>query len=403
MQKGKRIFLAVTVLIVVMVVSSIVTYAVTVHKMNTGEIYLQNDSYEELMQYYELKNVRQIIEEHYVSQLDDKQNKTLMHGAISGMMHSLGDGYSAFYTEEEYKSYFDEQLDGSYIAQGILLTPNEMTGYPVVKRVFADTAAYEAGIQVGDSILSIDQKEIYGEDINIILGYIRGLEGTSVILRIKRDGVEIEKELVRTSAQIQMVFTDTINEKVGYINVVEFTGNCAKDFEDALKSMGQENIEGLVIDLRGVCAGYIDEAVDAVDLLLDEGLIATSVSKGREVLRWESDEEVICDLPIAVLTDNATSGVAEVFAAAIQDRQRGIILGVDTKGVSASTTMFKIPSTGSVMKLVTAYYCTPNGKQIHGNGVKVDNVLDMGDGSAQGDTHVLTQAAEQLLIFMQEN
>lgn len=397
MQKGKRIFLAVVALVVVIAISSIVTYTVTVHKMNTGEIYLKDDSYAELMQYFELKSVRQIVEAHYAKQLEEEESEALVHGAIAGMMKSLGDGYSAFYTEEEYNSYFDEKLDGSHIAQGMLISLSETTGYPVIKRVFADTAAYEAGIQAGDSILAIEGESTQGKDINILLGNIRGVEGTEVTLLISRGGVQQESTLVRTGAQAQLVFTDIINEQVGYISIVEFTENCAQDFAQSLESMEQEKVQAIVIDLRGVSGGYISEAAEMADLLLDQGLIATSVNQGKEALRWESDAEIKSALPVAVLTDGQTSGVAEVFAAALQDRQRGIVMGADTKGNAASTAIFKVASTGSMVKLVTAYYHSPNGVQIQGNGVQVDIPLELGDGSAEANAQLLASAAEQLL------
>lgn len=134
----------------------------------------------------------------------------------------------------------------------------------------------------------------------------------------------------RTGAQL--VFTDTINEQVGYISIVEFTDDCAQDFAKALESMEQEKVQAVIIDLRGVSGGYISEAAEAADLLLDQGLIATSMNQGKETLRWESDAEVKSTLPVAVLTDGQTSGVAEVFAAALQDRQRGLVMGANTKG-----------------------------------------------------------------------
>ena len=133
------------------------------------------------------------------------------------------------------------------------------------------------------------------------------------------------------------------------------------------------------------------------ELLLDQGSIATSVNEGKEALRWESDAEIKSALPVAVLTDGQTSGVAEVFAAALQDRQRGIVMGADTKGNAASTAIFKVASTGSMVKLVTAYYHSPNGVQIQGNGVQVDIPLELGDGSAEANAQLLASAAEQLL------
>ena len=357
MQKEKKWFLAVVVIVVVAAVSSIVTYAVTKHKMSTGEIYLKNDSYAELMQYYELKNVREILAEHYAEEISDARQETLVQGAVGGMMRALGDGYSAFYTAEEYDTYFDEQLDGSFIAQGMLLEWNESTGYPVVRQVFADTAAYEAGISAGDTILSVEGKSTYGKEIGITLGYIRGVEGTSVTLRLKRGAQEKEQTLVRTEAAVQVVYTGTATDK----------------------------------------AGYIREAAEAANLLLDKGQIATSVRQGQEGMRWESDAEVESTLPVVVLTDGATSGVAEVFAAALQDRGRAQVAGQTTRGQAASTAIFKVPSTGSMVKLVTAYYVSPNGRQIQGQGVAPDVALELGDGSAEAEAALLAEAAALVL------
>lgn len=397
MQKEKKWFLAVVVIVVVAAVSSIVTYAVTKRKMNTGEIYLKNDSYAELMQYYELKNVREILAEHYAEEISDARQETLVQGAVGGMMRALGDGYSAFYTAEEYDAYFDEQLDGSFIAQGMLLEWNESTGYPVVRQVFADTAAYEAGISAGDTILSVEGKSTYGKEIGITLGHIRGVEGTSVTLRLKRGAQEKEQTLVRTEAAVQVVYTGTATDKAGYIRIVEFTGNCAEELATALRSMQDEKAEALVIDLRGVRGGYIREAAEAANLLLDKGQIATSVRQGQEGMRWESDAEVESTLPIVVLTDGATSGVAEVFAAALQDRGRAQVAGQTTRGQAASTAIFKVPSTGSMVKLVTAYYVSPNGRQIQGQGVAPDVALELGDGSAEAEAALLAEAAALVL------
>ena len=397
MQKEKKWFLAVVVIVVVAAVSSIVTYAVTKHKMSTGEIYLKNDSYAELMQYYELKNVREILAEHYAEEISDARQETLVQGAVGGMMRALGDGYSAFYTAEEYDTYFDEQLDGSFIAQGMLLEWNESTGYPVVRQVFADTAAYEAGISAGDTILSVEGKSAYGKEIGITLGYIRGVEGTSVTLRLKRGAQEKEQTLVRTEAAVQVVYTGTATDKAGYIRIVEFTGNCAEELAAALRSMQDEKAEALVLDLRGVRGGYIREAAEAANLLLDKGQIATSVRQGQEGMRWESDAEVESTLPVVVLTDGATSGVAEVFAAALQDRGRAQVAGQTTRGQAASTAIFKVPSTGSMVKLVTAYYVSPNGRQIQGQGVAPDVALELGDGSAEAEAALLAEAAALVL------
>ena len=202
---------------------------------------------------------------------------------------------------------------------------------------------------------------------------------------------------MRTGAAVQVVYTATATDKVGYIRIVEFTGNCAEELAAALKSMQDEKAEALVLDLRGVRGGYIREAAEAADLLLDKGLIATSVRQGQEGMRWESDGEVQSSLPMVLLTDEATSGMAEVFAAALQDRGRAQVAGQTTRGQAASTAIFKVPSTGSMVKLVTAYYVSPNGRQIQGQGVAPDVALELGDGSAEAEAALLAEAAALVL------
>lgn len=403
MQKGKLRFLIAAVLVSVIAVTAIVTYSITVHLMNTGEVYLKDDSYEELMQYYELKHVRSIIEEEYALEPTEGQSTELIHGAAQGMVSALKDGYSAFYTDEDYKAYFDEEQEGSRIAQGMLLESETTSGYLRIERVFAETAAYDAGMVAGETLISVDGKDMRNINIDIALGYIRGVEGTSVIIETKSSSGINKYTLTRNDAAAQLVFTDMIDDSTGYIRIEEFSGKCAEDFEQALKSMEKEKVSAVIVDIRGVSGGAIAQAVDCADLLLDEGLIAYSVSRGQETMRWEADEEISSELAVAILADGETAGVAEVFAAALQEYGRCTVIGQNTKGEAAATTIFKIASSGNRVRLVTALYYTPNGVQLQGTGIQADALLELGDGSVQNDSEVLLQAAQYMASINEGN
>ena len=274
-----------------------------------------------------------------------------------------------------------------------MLIKKDVNEYPVVMYVCADTPAYEAGISAGDSILAIDGDSTLNMDLDIVLGRIRGIDGTLVNLSILSGGEQSVRTLARKSPDIQLVFASMVNEKIGYINILEFSGDSVAQFDDAIKTLNKEKAEAAVIDLRGTLGGNISQAAEIADKLLDAGTITYTEGKNRKNNVWESNTAQSWTKPIVLLVDEDTAGVAEVFAAAIRDRQRGTILGCLTAGKAVVTSFFEIQATGDVIKLVTANYYSPNGVQIGNSGVVPDVYV-----VATSDTEdtALSQAAEQL-------
>ena len=377
MERKKVIYLVIIAVISAALIASLLTYYFTTKSIERGELYLKGQSYEELMKYFELEKVKSMIDEYYIR---DVQAEELLNGSLSGMVEHLGDGHSAFYTEEDYR-YFDEKSAGSYIGLGMLLRKS-WSDYPVVRQVFPGTPAYDAGIAAGDRILSVDEKDTRDMDIDGVLGRIRGIEGTKAKIMLQSGGETREVELPRKVTEMQMVMTDMINAKVGYVNIVEFSGSAVDDFKKAIASMESEGAQAMVIDLRGNQGGNISQAMEIADLLLDEGQIAYVMGN------------VEYDKPIIILTDEQTEGVSEVFAAALQERGRAQILGKKTMGRAVMTSFFEVPSTGNVVKLVTGRYCTASGAQIDGNGVVPDEEYQ--DAEAEAEGTILTKAAELL-------
>jgi carboxyl-terminal processing protease len=365
------------------------TYYITIRKIDTGEIYLKNQTYAELMGYYEQKKVQDLIEAYYIRDVD---SKALGKGTLCGMVDSLGDGYSKFYTEEEFQ-YFDENSEGSCISEGMLIKIDGDTGYPIVKDVFADTPAFDAGISRGDYIFAVDGNSTQQMDLDVVLGRIRGIDGTSVKLTVLSGNAQSDIELVRKSPDIQLVFASMVNADVGYINIVEFSGNSVSEFDDAIKTMNKEGAKAIVIDLRGTLGGNISQTAKIVDKLLNSGTITYTKDKNGGGNVWNSDADQSWDKPVVLLVDGDTVGVAEVFAAAIQDRQRGEIIGTNTCGKAAVTSFFEIQSTGDVVKLVTTKYYSPNGMEIDGKGITPD---EYATGTSDTEDTVLTRAAEIL-------
>ena len=389
MERKKVIYLVIIAVISAALIASLLTYYFTTKSIERGELYLKGQSYEELMKYFELEKVKSMIDEYYIR---DVQAEELLNGSLSGMVEHLGDGHSAFYTEEDYR-YFDEKSAGSYIGLGMLLRKS-WSDYPVVRQVFPGTPAYDAGIAAGDRILSVDEKDTRDMDIDGVLGRIRGIEGTKAKIMLQSGGETREVELPRKVTEMQMVMTDMINAKVGYVNIVEFSGSAVDDFKKAIASMESEGAQAMVIDLRGNQGGNISQAMEIADLLLDEGQIAYVMGKEKASITWKSSKNVEYDKPIIILTDEQTEGVSEVFAAALQERGRAQILGKKTMGRAVMTSFFEVPSTGNVVKLVTGRYCTASGAQVDGNGVAPDEEYQ--DAEAEAEGTILTKAAELL-------
>ena len=138
----------------------------------------------------------------------DTEDMNVSTGALKGMVSALGDGYSAFYEEEDFK-YFDEKSEGSYIGQGMMLKKNRSTGYAMVSRVFADTPAFDANIQVGDLILEIDGRDTRKIDIDNAVSRLRGLDGTELSLKVRSGDTDMDVTIVRKSPDIEVVFSCT--------------------------------------------------------------------------------------------------------------------------------------------------------------------------------------------------
>ena len=363
--KKKMYYILLVVLVAAIVVASLVTFYFTKKSIESGEIYLKGEEYNALMKYFELEDIRNIISENYIREVDED---TLVQGSLRGVVDSLDDGYSAFYSEEDYQN-FDENSEGSFIALGMMLERDAATDYMRVTRV--QTA----------------------------LGRLRGIDGTKVTIRTRSGEKEMDLELVRKSVDMQVVFTNMVNEEIGYINVAEFSNSSIDEFQKALETMEDEKAKGIIIDLRGTPGGNISQACKVADSFLEAGEICSSMGRDKEATNWNSTDSVSWDKPVVIIVDRETAGVAEVFAAALQDRGRATILGEQTFGKAAVTSYYQVPSTGDMVKLVTAEYYLPSGAKLTGVGITPDEAIseaDLEEGTAENNDIALLRAAKIL-------
>jgi len=316
-----------------------------------------------------------IVHNQYV---EDVKTKTLVYGAIDGMLKSLGDPHTRFMTPEVFKE-MKVETEGSFSGLGIVIglkQDNLMVISPI-----EGTPAYSAGIKVGDYITEIDG--ISTKNISLVeaVQKLRGKQGTQVIITIKRDGVEnpFKVTINRAIIEIHSVKSDVIQTDVGYIRITNFNQTTAQEFTDSLVKLQKRGIRSLVIDLRNDPGGLLESAIDVSDNLLSKNSLIVSIAGRQQEMNREfrtTGKGLYLDNPIIVLLNEGSASASEILAGAIKDNKRGLTIGVKSYGKGSVQTVLPLPD-GSGIALTTAKYFTPSGVCIHGKGIIPDIIVEM--------------------------
>lgn len=327
--------------------------------------------------YGRLDEIRRILEENYYQEVDDD---VLITGAIRGMMAALEDPYTFYYTPEEVEKH-DQLAEGIYHGIGLLLQCNE-EGYIEVIRVYANGPAAQGGVHVGDLILAVDGVSVGGVEaraLNEAVERMKGEDGTEVVLTVLREGQTLNLKLCRGNVQVSNVSWSVIAGNIGYISIYQFDGDDVSAFQEALEALEGAQVQGLVIDLRNNPGGKLDDVVAIADLLLPEGTIVYTQDRAGSRGDYYSDAQY-CKLPLAVLINEMSASASEILAAAVQDFDRGCIVGVQSYGKGIVQTMIVFEEDGAGMQYTSSQYYTPSGKNIHGTGVTPDIYVEAAEG-----------------------
>ena len=302
--------------------------------------------------------------------VETPQAKKLMYGAITGMLRTL-DPYSQFFDPEAYKE-FRTQTHGTYGGLGmeIGLRNSRLT----VISPFKGTPAYQAGLQTDDFISLIDNQPTTNMTAHDAAKKMRGEPGTPVTLTIIREGDNepIEVTIIRDVIRIQSIESKVLNQKIGYIRINQFRDTTALDVEKTFDKFAQEEIEGLILDLRSNPGGLLRSAVDIASSFLPPNklIVYTKGKRPREDhLTIEGKGKPLAkNLPLIVLVNRGSASASEIVAAAIKDHQRGLILGERTFGKASVQQIFPLGNDAAV-KLTVAHYYSPKGMDIHKVGI----------------------------------
>ena len=316
-----------------------------------------------------LDQLEGLIEDYYLYE-DEVDKAALIEGIYTGYAGALGDPYTEYYDEEETKA-LQESTSGEFSGIGATMSQDAETGVITVVNVYKGSPAEKAGILEGDILSGVDGRSTDGQDLENVVSWIKGEQGTEVSVVVVRDGEEVEMTAVRDIIEVQTVEYEMKAGQVGYISVSEFDSVTYDQFKTALEDLEASGMEGLVIDLRSNPGGNLSTVTDMLKLLLPEGTIVSTKDK------YGNTEEITCDgthefsKPLAVLVNQYSASASEIFCGAVQDYGTGTIVGTTTYGKGVVQQLLDLGD-GTCLKLTIAEYYTPSGRSINGTGVTPD-------------------------------
>ena len=306
------------------------------------------------------------------SNFDGSIDKTkLIEGAKKGLTAALDDPYTVYYDSKE-AAEFKSDLKGEIKEAGVGIEMMKQGDYVVVTRTLPNNPARKAGVHAGDIIFAINGEEVWDKDTEIIASKLRGPSGEKVKLTVARDKQKLDFELVRE--KINNVSADiTYQDKTAIISVYRFsedTGTLVQSFTKDFKNKG---INKVILDLRNNGGGYVTAARDLLSLWLDGDKILTqkSATIGQTITYAKRGEVTLKDMKTIVLVNNATASASEIVAGALKDYKKATILGTKTYGKGVVQTMLEL-SGGSLLKITTAHWYTPEGQTINKTGISPD-------------------------------
>ncbi len=303
----------------------------------------------------------------------------LSKDAIKGILKNL-DPYSDFYEVRDFKQ-LREETRGKFGGIGIEIGVNPELDYPqVMSYPITNTPAERVGLRAGDTIVEIDGESTKGMDINDVVSRLRGKEGTQVTIKIRRGASDelIEKKLTREVIPLLNVqWSGEISPGIGYIKLVRFTQEASEEMDAALKTLMDAKVHSVILDLRNNPGGLLTSAIQVSNKFLSKGTVIVQ-TRGRDAEQAEIEKATSTprapNVRLVVLVNRGSASASEIVAGAIQDHDRGVIIGETTFGKGSVQTVFEDMPNNTGLKLTTALYYTPSGRSIHKDR-KLDDIM----------------------------
>ncbi len=301
-------------------------------------------------------------------------DSALTDALANACVAALGDPYAKYYTKEEYETLF-QTFQGDYNGIGVSTVEHPQNGTVYVYLVHDNSPAAQAGLQVGDEIIAANgltiEKDGYNKVVNALLG---GL-GNELKITYNRNGAQNQLTVSIGAFKIQSVIYKKIQD-YGYVYITGFYNNTPEQFKAAVVDLQSQGVKGFIFDLRDNGGGILESVAEVLDYILPSGdVVSVRYANGEEKRLYVSDEQEVA-LPMAVLTNGHTASASELFAAAVRDYKKGVLVGAATygKGVTQETVRL---FDGSAIKYTNAEFFPPSGQGFNGKGLTPDIPVEL--------------------------
>ena len=347
-------------------------------KNSTGEDGTEAESVINSDTLSKMQTIENLIKETYYG--DEVTTGQLMDGVYKGMVDSLDDPYSEYYTKEELEEVMNSNQGVSY-GIGAYISLDQTRQLPVISGLVEDSPASEAGIKEGDIIYKVGDEYTQGLSLTEVVSLVKGLEGTTVHLTMYREGEPDYLEFdIERSSQIETTTVDygmiEGEDSVGYLRIREFDTVTVDQYTEAMAELNAKGMKGLILDLRSNPGGDLNVVVEIARKILPAGLIVYTEDKEGNRKEYTCDGTNELQIPLVVLTNEYSASASEILAGAIQDYNKGTLVGTTTYGKGIVQSIRHL-SDGTALKLTTSAYFTPSGRNIHGVGITPDIEVEM--------------------------
>ena len=313
-----------------------------------------------------LDQLEKLIEERFIGEAD---REALADAAADAMVKATGDRWSYYIPASEYAAY-RERTENAYVGVGMTIQAAEDDSGFVILEVVPGGPAEEAGLQVKDLLIAVEDTDVRGMTVTEVGDLVRGEEGTGVSMTVLRQGIHETFSLQRKKVKTPVATFRMLQDNIGLVTIENFDERCAEESIDAIEKLMEEGADKLIFDVRNNPGGFADELVQLLDYLLPEGdLFRTVRYDGKEHVD-KSDADCL-ELPMAVLVNASSYSAAEFFAAALREYDAATVVGEQTVGKGYFQTTYQL-SDGSAVALSIGKYFTPNGVSLAENGVTPD-------------------------------
>jgi carboxyl-terminal processing protease len=329
-------------------------------------------------------------------------NDEYTQAAISGMLGSLGDPYTVYLSPAEIKGLEEQLQGGNFGGIGVYIAQDQKTGAIVVDPIEGNPAI-KAGVRPGDVIVSVDNQSTLGQKLDDVERRIRGPLGTAVTLRIRRHDSSAVQIVRVTRAEIHVPSVRAkMEDGIDYVRLADFGQTSADEVRAAMLEGKQKHARGYILDLRNNGGGLLDAAVDISSLFIPQGTIVSTIDRGGDKESKSATGRAIGATPLVILVNKYTASASEITAGAVQDYHVGTIVGTRTFGKGVVQSLYNLPDQ-SALKITTARYVTPLGRDIHHKGVLPDVTIDQRVDVPIIDTSNDKQLAAAKTIILQKD